>query len=152
MRFKIFTIIICLSIVSFSCKEASKEQLEIITYKEEIAKLKDQMTKMNSPTLMHTVYIWLKDDLSEADENGFVNSSKTLGNIQSVARFRMGIPEKTESREVVDNSYSYAFNIEFNSVQDQEDYQIDPIHLKFVEDNKDKWTKVIVYDNQVDEE
>jgi hypothetical protein len=35
----------------------------------------------------------------------------------------------------------------FNSKEDQESYQTDPIHLKFVEENSHLWSKVVVYDS-----
>lgn len=105
--------------------------------------------KMESPTLMHTVYIWLKEDLPIGEEKAFIKGCESLGTIASVSRLRMGKPAMTEDRAVVDQTYSYALNIEFVDNAAQDAYQIDPIHLKFVEDHKEKWTKVIVYDNQM---
>ncbi len=109
---------------------------------------KELSASLNDPTFMHTVYIWLKKDLSDTDRSKFLTEVKKLKAIQSVARFRMGTHEDTDGRGVVDHSYSYALNIEFDSVKDHDAYQIDPIHLEFVEQCKDLWDKVIVYDNK----
>lgn len=101
------------------------------------------------PALMHTVYVWLKPDLSEADEEEFLNSLRSLETIKTVKNFYIGPPAATESREVVDNSFSYALILWFDSLEDHLAYQVDPIHLKFVAENKDKWDRVRVRDNEV---
>ncbi len=77
----------------------------------------------------------------------FLDDAMKLGDIKSVARFRLGKAAKTEERAIVDNTYTYAMNIEFNSIEDQKAYQDDSIHVEFVENNNYRWDKVIVYDN-----
>ena len=52
-------------------------------------------------------------------------------------------------REVVDNSYDYAWICHFKSAEDEKLYQDDPIHLKFIDDYKHLWKDVKVYDNLV---
>lgn len=99
------------------------------------------------PGMMHTVYFWLKPDLSEADEQAFLNGVRSLETVSTVKNFFIGPPAGTESRDVVDNTFSYALIIWFDSVEEHLAYQVDPIHLKFVEENKDKWERVRVRDN-----
>ena len=99
--------------------------------------------------MIHSVFFWLKEDLSEADEAAFVDGLKSLKKVSTIKNCHIGPPAPTEARGVVDNSYSYALIVHFENVEGQNAYQIDPIHLKFVEDHQDKWTKVIVYDNMV---
>ena len=143
------TILFAFIILLFgACSEpVDLEKLEKLeAYKKEAEAYK---MKMESASLMHTVYIWLKEDLPIAEEKAFLKGCESLGTIKSVNRMRMGGPALTEDREVVDQSYSYALNLEFVDIAAQDAYQIDPIHLKFVEDHKDKWTKVIVYDNKM---
>ena len=57
------------------------------------------------------------------------------------------MPASTEKRPVVDNSYSASELLMFDSVEDQNAYQIDPIHAKFVEDCSHLWSKVVVFDS-----
>lgn len=76
---------------------------------------------------------------------------KSLQNIATVKSCYVGPPASTEKRDVVDNSFHYALLMHFDDMAGQDVYQVDPIHLKFVEDHKDKWVKVIVYDNLVGE-
>lgn len=99
------------------------------------------------PGMMHTVYFWLKPDLNEADEQAFLNGVRSLETVSTVRNFFIGPPAGTESRDVVDNTFSYALIIWFDNVEDHLAYQVDPIHLKFVEENKDKWERVRVRDN-----
>jgi hypothetical protein len=101
------------------------------------------------PGLIHHVFFWLKEDLSDAERNDFLKGVKSLGTINTVRAFYIGPPASTEKREVVDNSFSYALLVHFDDVAGQNEYQVDPIHLKFVEDHQDKWTRVTVYDNTV---
>ena len=86
-------------------------------------------------------------EAKSADENAFLGGLKSLGAISSIQKMYIGPPGPTEERGVVDNSYSYALIVHFQDVEGHDAYQIDPIHLKFIEDHKDKWTKVVVYDN-----
>lgn len=131
----------------------NSDQSKIANLQESITQLekanKQLQLTLNQPSFMHTVYFWLKEDLSAEDKATFMTSVKSLENVPSVARYRMGGPEATEARGVVDNTYSHALNVEFNSIADHDAYQIDPIHLAFVETCKDFWDKVIVYDNKM---
>jgi hypothetical protein len=67
--------------------------------------------------------------------------------VETISQSHFGIPAGTENRDVVDHSYTYSLLLLFNSQADQDSYQIDPIHLKFVEENSQLWTKVVVYDS-----
>jgi hypothetical protein len=50
-------------------------------------------------------------------------------------------------REVVDQSYQVALNIQFESKQAQDDYQVHPLHIEFVEKAfKPNCHRVVVYD------
>lgn len=101
------------------------------------------------PGLIHNVFFWLKDDLSETDRAAFLEGVKSLGTINTVRAIYIGPPASTEKRAVVDNSFSYALLVHFDNIEGQNAYQVDPIHLKFVEDHQDKWNRVTVYDNTV---
>ena len=100
--------------------------------------------------LVHSVFFWLNEDLSEADKTAFMEGVKSLAAISTVKKIYIGPPASTEARDVVDNSFSVALLVHFADVAGQDAYQIDPIHLKFVEDHKDKWTKVVVYDSTIE--
>ena len=50
-------------------------------------------------------------------------------------------------REVIDTSYTISWCIFFAYAADQQSYQIDPIHLRFVEECSHLWNRVLVYDS-----
>lgn len=102
-----------------------------------------------APGMIHTVYFWLKPDVTAAERQQLLDELNKLKEIQGVQRTFIGPPSATEERGVVDNTYSYAFILWFKDVEAQNAYQIDPIHLAFVEKNKHLWAKVIVYDSEV---
>jgi Stress responsive A/B Barrel Domain len=109
-----------------------------------------QATSPYRPGLIHNVFFWLKKDISEADKKAFLEGVNSLRKIAMVKSCYIGPPASSEKRDVVDNSFSYALLLHFDDVAGEAAYQVDPIHLKFVEDHKDKWTKVVVYDNVVE--
>jgi len=145
-------ILFLLSLV-FACNSVDNSA-ELAALQTELEAVKKQLAEATSmeaatPGMMHNVFFWLKEDLSEADEQAFVAGIKSLQTISAVKSSFIGPPASTEARDVVDNTYSYALLLHFADVEGQNAYQVDPIHLQFVEDHKDKWTKVIVYDNAV---
>lgn len=127
-------------LINLSCTE--KEIVEEVIIEKEIDP--DAM-----PGLIHTVYFWLKEDLSEADEQDFLRGVQSLETIESVDRFFIGPPAATDARGVVDNSFSYALVVWFDDVAAHDIYQEHPTHLKFVEESEGRWDKVIVYDNEL---
>ncbi|MFW5841325.1 MAG: Dabb family protein, partial [Planctomycetota bacterium] len=95
--------------------------------------------------LIHSVYFWLKNDVTDRKKDAFVDGLKSLAGISTVDRLHIGTAASTEQRPVVDNSFDYALIIELADPAAQEIYQGDPIHLQFAEDFKDLWTKVLVH-------
>lgn len=93
--------------------------------------------------MIHQVFFWLHPG---QDVKAFISEASKLKNCRSVGKFYIGTPASTEARDVVDHSYQVACTFFFDSLEDQDIYQKDPIHLKFIEKNSNKWTKVKVYD------
>jgi hypothetical protein len=58
----------------------------------------------------------------------------------------IGTPPKA-TRAVVDGSFTYSLIVTFESAEAQEGYQKEEAHLTFIEECKDLWEKVIVYDS-----
>jgi len=97
--------------------------------------------------LLHHVFFWLKEPKNEAHKKQLVNALNELLKVKTIKLSHIGFPAGTESRDVVDHSYSVSFLTMFDSQSDQDAYQIDPIHLKFVDENSYLWGKVVVYDS-----
>lgn len=98
--------------------------------------------------IIHHVFFWLKNPSSKEDQQKLLAGLKSLEQIKTVRKLYIGIPASTEERDVVDNSYHASELMFFDTLADQEAYQNDPIHKKFVEDCSHLWEKVIVYDTQ----
>ena len=97
--------------------------------------------------MLHTVYFWLKDNLSDDDHAMFVEGAELLAGAPTVQHFFGGGPAGTPDRDVTDKSFDYSIHLQFASVEDHNSYQTDPVHLKFVEDHAAKFATVKVYDS-----
>lgn len=102
---------------------------------------------MKIPAITHTVFFWLKNPDSAADRDKLVEGLRTLAAIKTVRGIHIGVPASTEQREVVDNSYQVSELLMFDTVEDQDAYQVDPIHKAFVDNYSHLWGKVVVYDS-----
>ena len=99
---------------------------------------------------IHTVFFWETEGLSETASAALRQGIETLRTVPSVGKIMIGGPAGSEQRDVVDHSYDHALIVHFTDQAAHDAYQTDPIHLKFVEDHKDKWQKVVVYDSVVE--
>jgi len=95
---------------------------------------------------IHHVYFWLKNSGSKEDKAKLIEGLKKLSKIGTIKIFYIGQPAATR-REVIDSSYDVSWLLFFDNAADQESYQTDPVHLKFVEECSALWTKVTVYDS-----
>ncbi len=96
-------------------------------------------------TFIHHVYFWLNNPESKEDFDKLVAGLKKLSSVKTIKTFYIGKPADT-NRDVIDRSYSVSWLLLFNNKPDQDSYQTDPIHLKFVDECKHLWKKVTVYD------
>lgn len=94
---------------------------------------------------IHHVFFWLKNPTDQNDLAQLEKGLQSLTEISTIKSFHIGKPAAT-NRGVIDNTYSLSWMIIFDNAADQDSYQVDPIHLKFVEDYSQLWQKVVVYD------
>ncbi|MDB5013774.1 MAG: Stress responsive alpha-beta barrel protein [Daejeonella sp.] len=99
--------------------------------------------------LHHYVLFWLKPDLSEEKIKEFTGFFEELRKIKGIKSLSYGRAAATASRDVVDNSFSYALSITFPGLDEQSLYQKDPIHLKAIEKFSSFWDKVVVHDSMM---
>ena len=95
---------------------------------------------------VHHVYFWLKNPESKEDRAKLVEGLKKLSKVKTIKFFHIGQPAAT-NRDVIDHSYALSWLAFFDSKDEQDSYQTDPIHLKFVDECSSLWTRVIVYDS-----
>lgn len=131
-----------LTLTLLGCNQEPQAEQQII--ETEVSTIEETET-----SFIHVVYFWLEDDLTDEEIQKF--ETEGLGNLATcptIQKVYYG-PPAMSPRDVVDNSYSYAWICHFKNKADQDAYQEDPIHLKFIEDFSSMWTKVQVYDNLV---
>jgi hypothetical protein len=95
---------------------------------------------------VHHVFFYLKNPSSIADRDKLVEGLKKLSKVKTIKSFHIGKPANT-NRDVIERGYSVSWMLHFNTPAEQESYQTDPIHLKFIEDCSSLWEKVVVYDS-----
>lgn len=100
--------------------------------------------------LQHSVYFWLKRDISESQEANFEKGlKKFLSSIKEIYRAEIGTPAATPDREVVDKSFAYSIFVSFKNLEDHEVYQQHAAHQVFIDDFSSLWAKVQVYDSTI---
>jgi hypothetical protein len=95
---------------------------------------------------IHHVYFWLRNAGSEEDRAALIDGLRKLSRVTTIQQFHIGVPAAT-NRDVIDSSYGVSWMLMFATPQDQDSYQVDPIHLQFVEECKHLWSRVVVYDS-----
>jgi hypothetical protein len=101
---------------------------------------------MSNTKFVHTVYFWLKKDLSQADRDIFKKALLVIEKIPTVVYFNVGTPAQTD-RPVIDRSYDFALLTVFKDNAGHDAYQTDPIHLAFLDTCRHMWEKVLIYDS-----
>ena len=61
--------------------------------------------------LVHSVYFWLKPDLTAAQRAEFRRGVESLVGIKSVEKVYVGAPAATERRPIIDHTYSVALTV-----------------------------------------
>lgn len=96
--------------------------------------------------VIHHVFFWLKNPGNQADRELLMKGLRTLTAIKQVKKLLVGTPARTEQRSVVDSTYDVSELMYFDSVADQDAYQVEPIHKEFIEKYSHLWERVVVYD------
>ena len=94
----------------------------------------------------HIVIFWTDPAQPNAADELLAGAERYLRPIPGTTHFHVGrmVPSH---RPVVDQTYQVALNITFVDKQAQDDYQLHPLHLEFVEKVfKRVCSRVVVYD------
>ena len=94
----------------------------------------------------HVVIFWTDPAQPNATDELIAGANKYLKDIPGVQRFHIGRMVGSE-RPVVDQTYQVALNTEFADKQAENEYQVHPQHIEFVETVfKRVCTRVVIYD------
>lgn len=108
----------------------------------------EEVTEM---TFIHTVFFWLNEGVTDEDRKIFEAGMEKLGTVKTIGKYHIGVPAPSD-REVVDDSFDYAWIVHFPDLEAELSYQSDSLHLQFIEKHQHLWEKVIVYDTNVIEQ
>ena len=94
----------------------------------------------------HVVIFWTDPNNPTAADELIAGANKYLKSIPGSLHFHVG-KMAASHRSVVDQSYQVALNLVFPDKKAQDDYQVHPSHIEFVETVfKRVCTRVVVYD------
>jgi hypothetical protein len=97
--------------------------------------------------LIHTVFFWLRKDLTPPERALFDSEVRRLAQISYLERGYVGTPAPTERRPVTDHSFDFSASLHFKSIEDHDFYQAKgEDHKRFVAACKPLWERVVIYD------
>ena len=100
--------------------------------------------------LVHNVYFSLKDGSQQAIGH-LVNSCNTsLSSLDGISFFACGTLTPDLDRPVNDRDFDVHLLVAFESRATHDQYQVSQAHLKFLEKHKDSWSKVRIFDSDVE--
>ena len=103
----------------------------------------------NQNRLAHMVYFTLKDKSAEAADRLVAACQKYLSDHPGTLFFSAGTRTPDLAREVNDQQFDVALSVVFATRADHDRYQTAPQHLQFIEENRDNWQQVRVFDTDV---
>ena len=95
---------------------------------------------------VHTVFFWLKADLTPQQLSTFREGLISLTTITTVRNAHIGVPAAT-NRPIIERSYSYALSVQFDDERGHDYYQQVDIHERFRQACSSFWSKVVIYDS-----
>ena len=101
----------------------------------------------DGPALGHMVFFELEDASDAAVEKLVAACHEYLSGHQGTLHFSAGARAKDLGRDVNQSDFDVALHLVFESRAAHDAYQTAPRHLKFIEENRENWKSVEVYDS-----
>ncbi len=99
--------------------------------------------------LSHDVFFSLKDNSPTAKKKLVEACKKYLSGHEGEVFFAAGARAESLKREVNDVNFDVALHIVFKDKAAHDKYAVAKRHLQFIDENKDNWKKVRVFDSFV---
>lgn len=103
----------------------------------------------DTEVLIHNVYFYLNEDVSQEEIEQFEAGLEVLLNIPEIHKAEMGIPAETKVRDVTDHDFVYSIYTRFKTMGDYEIYAEHPDHKEFIKEYSHLWSNVKVYDSEI---
>jgi len=97
--------------------------------------------------LAHHVLFWVKPETTDQQKEEFKKCLESLKGVDTITSIHIGTPAPIE-RAVVDTTYTFSLLIMFNDLAGHDVYQVHPIHKTFLENCRQYFEKVVIYDAQ----
>ncbi|MCS6852803.1 MAG: Dabb family protein [Gemmataceae bacterium] len=104
---------------------------------------------VKDPMIVHNVYFSLKDASPQAKEKLVAACKKYLTKHPGEVYFAAGTLAEDFRRDVNDRDFDVSLHIVFENKKAHDAYQEAPRHQQFIDENKDNWRKVRVFDSVV---
>ncbi|MCF7760635.1 MAG: Dabb family protein, partial [Cephaloticoccus sp.] len=91
--------------------------------------------------LVHSVYFWLKPDLTDAQRAAFLKALSALSEVPSVSAFYLGSPAAVAARPVVDKTFDHSITCLFKDMAAHDAYQVHALHQAFLEVGRPLWAR-----------
>jgi hypothetical protein len=100
--------------------------------------------------VVHNVYFSLKDNSADAKKQLIAACKKYLAKHPGTVHFGVGTLCEDLNRPVNDRDFDVALHLVFKNKEAHDKYQDAADHKQFIEENKDNWKKVRVFDSCVE--
>ena len=107
-----------------------------------------KQAKKGGPQIGHMVYFKLKDATPQNRQKLVDACKKLLSTHEGTAYFAAGVRSEQFQHEFNDQAWDVALHIVFVNKAAHDKYQTHPDHLKFIEENKELWSGVRVFDSE----
>ncbi len=129
--FKFFLLLITFA----GCQQNNlQEQLaacqQELSEKNEALEAAANSSETENPTLVHTVYLNVKDDISDADRTRLMEGIITLASISGVYHFKSGSFKDLGDKRAL-SDYEVVLQMEFLNEEAYHNYQQDSVHIGF---------------------
>ncbi len=104
---------------------------------------------MSEPYLAHNVFFTLQDNSPEAKNKLVEACKKYLSNHPGTVFFACGTLAEELQRDVNDRDFDVALHLIFQNQAAHDAYQEADRHNQFIEENKENWKSVRVFDSLV---
>lgn len=100
--------------------------------------------------LAHNVFFTLKDPTAAAQQKLVESCRRYLTGHDGVTFFAAGTLNPDLDRPVNDRDFHVALHVIFETRRAHDDYQVSARHQQFIEENKETWAQVRVFDSDVE--
>ena len=115
-----------------------------------LAAPEDKVPAVKTPAQIgHMVYFKLKDATPAAKLKLVAACDQYLEGRAGVVYYSAGVRGGDFKRDVNDLDFDVALHLVFKDKASHDDYAVHPEHLKFIEENKENWAKVRVFDSEL---